>query len=104
MTNEPVEKPTAFHPIEKSLGRNEKGLHATFCYLHPMGEQRISTVWFAPVIAYDEVILWQGEPQETANEAQDEAKKYLSLKLKDFLNPLSSSGGAKQLRAQPQLF
>jgi hypothetical protein len=104
MTNEPRERPTSFLKRQEYLGSDKSGLHANFCYIYPVGSKWAYEAWFAPIIAYEGVVLWEGEPQEDANSARAEAKKYLTFKLKELLNPLSPATGAKPFEDQPQLF
>lgn len=104
MMNTPRERPKAFQELQAYSGSKDEGLHASSWFIYPVDAQRASDAWFAPIIALDNVILWQGEPQENAVTARDEAKKYLALKLKELLNPLASGGSLKSPKRPDQLF
>lgn len=104
MMNIPRERPKAFQELQTYSGSKGEGLHASSWYIYPVDAQWASDAWFAPIIALDNVILWQGEPQENAVSAREEAKKYLALKLKELLNPLASGGSLKSPKKPDQLF
>lgn len=104
MTNIPRERPKAFKDLQTYSGSKGEGLHASSWYIYPVDAQWASDAWFAPIIALGSIVLWQGEPQEDAVTAREEATKYLTLKLKEFLNPLSASDNLKPSKRPDQLF
>jgi hypothetical protein len=104
MTSSRRKRPEAFDELGEYSKSNGEGLRADCLRIYPVGAKFATDAWFAPVIVYDEIVLWHGEPEDDPTTARRQAKKYLVFRLKELLNPFASKGIPKLMDEPDQLF